>query len=151
MERLLSWLPRHTEFAAALRSINQRETLRRLSHAPNSYRPSVPVPMIGQPSCRFCCLQLSPNIFSPSLVQGKKPFRVHRTQGLSSQTTDIMASERLTAPLIITAGAIWPPVCVSVVALRFYTRKTQNAMLGSDDWLTIPALVCHRAASREET
>ena len=59
-----------------------------------------------------------------------------------------MASERLTAPLVITAGAIWPPVCVTVVALRFYTRKTQTAKLGYDDWLTIPALVCHRAPRR---
>ena len=58
-----------------------------------------------------------------------------------------MASERLTAPLVITAGAIWPPVCATVVALRFYTRKTQTARLGFDDWLTIPALVRHRAAS----
>ncbi|CAD6578657.1 MAG: hypothetical protein ASARMPREDX12_008926 [Alectoria sarmentosa] len=52
-----------------------------------------------------------------------------------------MASERLTAPLVITAAAIWPPVCATVVVLRFYTRKTQTARLGSDDWLTIPALI----------
>lgn len=52
-----------------------------------------------------------------------------------------MASERLTAPLVISAGAILPPVCAAVVALRFYTRKTQTATLGSDDWLTIPALI----------
>ena len=58
-----------------------------------------------------------------------------------------MASERLTAPLLITAGAIWPPVCAAVVALRFYTRRAQNIRLGPDDWLTIPALVCHHAAS----
>lgn len=60
-----------------------------------------------------------------------------------------MASERLTAPLVITAGAIWPPVCVTVLALRFYTRKTQTAKLGFDDWLTIPALVHHHASSEE--
>ena len=58
-----------------------------------------------------------------------------------------MASERLTAPLVITAGAIWPPVCATVVALRFYTRRAQTAQLGPDDWLTIPALVRHRSAS----
>lgn len=58
-----------------------------------------------------------------------------------------MASERLTAPLVISAGAILPPVCAAVVALRFYTRKTQTATLGADDWLTIPALVWHRAAT----
>ena len=58
-----------------------------------------------------------------------------------------MASERLTAPLVITAGAVWPPVCAAVVALRFYTRKAQTVQLGPDDWLTVPALVCSRAVS----
>lgn len=58
-----------------------------------------------------------------------------------------MASERLTAPLVISAAAIWPPVCAAVVAFRFYTRKTQTARLGADDWLTIPAFVWNRLAS----
>lgn len=63
----------------------------------------------------------------------------------------IMAGERLTAPLVITAAAIWPPVCATIVALRFYNRKTQAAELGPDDWLTVPALVWHRAAKVKET
>ncbi len=63
----------------------------------------------------------------------------------------IMASERLTAPLVITAAAIWPPVCATIVALRFYTRKKQAAELGPDDWLTVPALVWHRASKGKET
>ena len=53
-----------------------------------------------------------------------------------------MANARLTAPLVIAAGAIWPPVCTTAVCLRFYTRHVQNNRLLADDWLLIPALVC---------
>ena len=52
-----------------------------------------------------------------------------------------MADERLTAPLVISVGAIWHPVCATVVALRFHTRQSQNNRMLADDWLTIPALV----------
>lgn len=52
-----------------------------------------------------------------------------------------MASIRLTPPLVIAAGAIWPPVCVAVVTLRFVARRMQNAPLKADDWLVLPALV----------
>ena len=91
-------------------------------------------------------LQLLANIFSRPVVRRAKLLCIHRTYHPSGQIRE-MASEQLTAPLVITAGAIWPPVCATVVALRFYTRRVQTAQLGSDDWLTIPALVCHRAAS----
>ncbi|KAL2045433.1 hypothetical protein ABVK25_012097 [Lepraria finkii] len=52
-----------------------------------------------------------------------------------------MANARLTAPLVIAAGAIWPPVCTTAVCLRFYTRHIQNNRLLADDWLLIPALI----------
>ncbi|KAK3174659.1 hypothetical protein OEA41_001905 [Lepraria neglecta] len=52
-----------------------------------------------------------------------------------------MADARLTAPLVIAAGAIWPPVCTIAVCLRFYTRHVQNNRLLADDWLLIPALI----------
>lgn len=39
-------------------------------------------------------------------------------------------------------AVVWPPLCLIVVALRFFTRKRQNARLLIDDWLTIPAVVC---------
>lgn len=42
---------------------------------------------------------------------------------------------------VIAAGAVWPPLCAFIVALRFYTRRVQGARLLLDDWLTIPALV----------
>lgn len=43
---------------------------------------------------------------------------------------------------VIAAAVVWPPLCLIVVALRFYTRKRQGARLLIDDWLTIPAVVC---------
>ncbi|OCL06358.1 hypothetical protein AOQ84DRAFT_378689 [Glonium stellatum] len=51
-----------------------------------------------------------------------------------------MASLRITPPLLWTAGTIWPPVCIVIVAARFATRKAQRARFGPDDWLTLPAL-----------
>ena len=52
-----------------------------------------------------------------------------------------MAPIHITPPLLIAAGAIWPPVCATVVALRFIARRVQNVQLGIDDWLVLPALV----------
>ena len=52
-----------------------------------------------------------------------------------------MAGARLSAPLVIAAGAIWPPVCAIAVCLRFYTRHVQSNRLLADDWLLVPALV----------
>ena len=52
-----------------------------------------------------------------------------------------MASLRITPGFLYTAGVIWPPVCVAVVAARFLTRRGQGARLGWDDWLVLPALV----------
>ena len=52
-----------------------------------------------------------------------------------------MAPIHITPPLLIAAGAIWPPVCATVVALRFIARRVQSVQLGIDDWLVLPALV----------
>jgi len=52
-----------------------------------------------------------------------------------------MATIHIYAPLCIAAGAIFPPVCATLVALRFHSRKMQKAPLGWDDWLTIPPLL----------
>ena len=55
-----------------------------------------------------------------------------------------MTFSNIVAPsptLILVAGALWPPVCAIVVALRFYTRKVQSTKILIDDWLTLPALV----------
>lgn len=41
----------------------------------------------------------------------------------------------------IVAGVIFPLLCTLVVGLRFYERRKQASGLGTDDWLTIPALV----------
>ena len=52
-----------------------------------------------------------------------------------------MAPIHITPPLLIAAGAIWPPVCATVVALRFLARRVQSVQIGIDDWLILPALV----------
>ena len=52
-----------------------------------------------------------------------------------------MASIHVRAPLVLAAGAVLPPVCTGLVALRFYARRIQNANYGIDDWLTLPVLV----------
>ena len=52
-----------------------------------------------------------------------------------------MASISLTPLLVIAAGALWPPVCTIVVAMRFLARRTQGVQLDVDDWLVLPALV----------
>ena len=52
-----------------------------------------------------------------------------------------MADIHIHAPLCIAAGAIFPPVCATLVALRFYARRAQGVGFGYDDWLVLPALV----------
>ena len=52
-----------------------------------------------------------------------------------------MASIHLTPPLVIAAGAVWPPLCAGLVALRFVARTVTRAPLRIDDWLVLPALV----------
>ncbi|PQE29152.1 plasma membrane Pth11 protein [Rutstroemia sp. NJR-2017a BBW] len=52
-----------------------------------------------------------------------------------------MASLHIHPPLLYTAGIIWPPVCIAVVAARFATRNAQRVKLGLDDWLMVPALL----------
>jgi hypothetical protein len=52
-----------------------------------------------------------------------------------------MASLHVHPPLLYTAGVIWPPVCIAVVAARIATRNAQRMKLGLDDWLMVPALV----------
>ena len=47
-------------------------------------------------------------------------------------------------PLVISASAILPSLCILAVGLRFYTRRKQHEDLRLDDWLTIPALVTMR-------
>ncbi|KAI0542845.1 hypothetical protein GGR58DRAFT_449823 [Xylaria digitata] len=42
---------------------------------------------------------------------------------------------------IIAASAALPAISIIVVALRFYTRLTQKARLGLDDFFILPALV----------
>lgn len=58
-----------------------------------------------------------------------------------------MADMHIHAPLCIAAGAIFPPVCAGLVALRFYARRQQGNGLKLDDYLTIPALVCWHPGS----
>lgn len=36
---------------------------------------------------------------------------------------------------VLAAGFTLPLVCILVVGLRFYTRRTQKSRLGVDDWL----------------
>lgn len=62
------------------------------------------------------------HLLSP-LVRRSRNYSTFLVHVNRSGQTGKMASERLTAPFVITAGAIWPPVCAIVVALRFYTRK----------------------------
>ena len=52
-----------------------------------------------------------------------------------------MASDRISYTLVTSAAAIWPPLCLGAVCLRFYSRRVDKVRLGPDDWLTIPALV----------
>ena len=47
-------------------------------------------------------------------------------------------------PLVISASAILPSLCILAVGLRFYTRRKQHEDLRLDDWLTMPALVTMR-------
>lgn len=55
-----------------------------------------------------------------------------------------MADIQIHAPLCLAAGAVFPPVCAGLVALRFYARRQQGNRYELDDWLTIPALVRFR-------
>lgn len=41
----------------------------------------------------------------------------------------------------LAVGIIWLPISIFIVLLRFYARRQQNARLGADDWLIIPACV----------
>jgi len=50
-----------------------------------------------------------------------------------------MASLTYSPALVISAGAIFPPVTGLFVALRLYTRRTQGIKIGPDDWLLVPA------------
>ncbi|MCJ1373636.1 hypothetical protein MMC20_004864 [Loxospora ochrophaea] len=52
-----------------------------------------------------------------------------------------MADVRISHSLVIAASAIWPPICLTTVGLRFYTRRVNSVTLGLDDWLTIPAVI----------
>lgn len=52
-----------------------------------------------------------------------------------------MADIHIHAPLVLAAGAALPPVCIGLVALRFYARTAQEAKFGLDDWLTVPGLL----------
>lgn len=52
-----------------------------------------------------------------------------------------MAPIHIKPPLLIAAGTIWPPVCATIVVMRFIARRGQRAQLGIDDWLVLPALV----------
>ena len=51
-----------------------------------------------------------------------------------------MADIHIYHPLCIAAGAVFPPVAVSLVAIRFYVRRQQGSHIGIDDWLTVPAV-----------
>lgn len=46
-----------------------------------------------------------------------------------------------TAGEIIAAGTVLPILAIIAVILRFFVRSRQQAAVGLDDWLTIPALV----------
>ncbi|KAH8701529.1 hypothetical protein BGW36DRAFT_423841 [Talaromyces proteolyticus] len=52
-----------------------------------------------------------------------------------------MASLQIHPPFLWTAGTIWPPICLAIVAARFVMRKSQRMRYGLDDWLTLPALI----------
>lgn len=58
-----------------------------------------------------------------------------------------MAHVPIYAPLCLAAGAIFPPLCSGVVALRFYARKQEGNQYRIDDWLTVPALVREKLLS----
>lgn len=40
-----------------------------------------------------------------------------------------------------TAGIVWPPIVITIVFARFWTRYGQRSKIGIDDWLTLPAAV----------
>ncbi|KAL9057863.1 MAG: hypothetical protein Q9162_002093 [Coniocarpon cinnabarinum] len=42
---------------------------------------------------------------------------------------------------VITLGSLLPAACIIVVALRFYTRHIQKALIGVDDWLALCGLI----------
>lgn len=52
-------------------------------------------------------------------------------------------SLRVTPGFLWTVGTILPVVCTIVIGLRFTVRRAQHAKIGWDDWLLVPALVCH--------
>ena len=53
----------------------------------------------------------------------------------------VMADIHIYAPLCISAGAVLPVVCVSLLAARFYARRRQKMMYELDGWLFIQASV----------
>ena len=54
-----------------------------------------------------------------------------------------MSVDYIGPPLVLSASAILPSLCILAVGLRFYTRRKQREDLRLDDWLTVPALVTH--------
>lgn len=58
-----------------------------------------------------------------------------------------MAEIHIYAPLCIAAGALFPPICIGLVALRLVARKRGSLPIGLDDWLTVPACVCVESRS----
>jgi len=51
------------------------------------------------------------------------------------------ARAQLPAALTITCSVFFIPTASILLGLRFYTRRTQKARIGMDDWLMIPAFV----------
>ena len=43
---------------------------------------------------------------------------------------------------IIAIAVLLPVLDIIAVAMRFITRRVQRLQLQTDDWLTLPALVC---------
>ena len=62
---------------------------------------------------------------------------------------DIMSAQNISPPLVLSASAILPALCIVAVGLRFYTRRIQHQNLRLDDWLTVPALVNTRLPKPE--
>ena len=52
-----------------------------------------------------------------------------------------MATQRLASGLTIACSCLFIPSSALLTGLRFHTRRRQNATLGVDDWLIVPAFV----------
>ena len=108
-------------------------------------------------SCSFTFLSsLVPSCFCQSVPVHEWPgLKAKRSSEISHRLSDRhlffhyqkylpllkMATAQLPAGLTITCSTLFIPAASLLMGLRFYTRHTQKARIGVDDWLMVPAFV----------